>query len=467
MNAGDQKSNYIYESNSDFLLLVLEACTAVYAFMWMYREVKEHARDPDLSTKENQFDDFVTETNKLIKCFCCISDRTMFTRPFSVMVAMSVLLALLLRLICAVSYDTTLVVAHRHVSALSLFMAITLLYRNLSVLDYTGALVVVVADVIVKHILRFLIVFGVALLGFASVLHLLLHDSEEFALIDMQNGFTTWPRSVSTTFNALIEGADWTPIYNSSVVALFAIVFYSVLGTVLMLNLLVAMMNTTYKRIAKRADLLVRVNQITYLFQAIPTPGIDTLVDWKQYEMQHMSRDEMAPPTDESEKTPMLQMMLQKMDSLTMKIDCLQTQINTAGLGEHSDSRRSSFRESDQQACSCVDIKGPREQPISDSALMEQGESSVHATTPSSLVSNSSRANGTGSCILSSGPAPMEAQIDKDVMLVGQEVGPDKAECDTLADKDSTSVHAHMPQQIQFIDLEKEPNIVYNSTMAN
>ena len=128
-------------------------------------------------------------------------------------------------------------------------------------LDYTGALVVVVADVIVKHILRFLIVFGVALLGFASVLHLLLHDSEEFTLIDMQNGFTTWPRSVSTTFNALIEGADWTPIYNSSVVALFAIVFYSVLGTVLMLNLLVAMMNTTYKRIAKRADLLVRVNE--------------------------------------------------------------------------------------------------------------------------------------------------------------------------------------------------------------
>ena len=148
---------------------------------------------------------------------------------------------------------------------------------------------------IVKHILRFLIVFGVALLGFASVLHLLLHDSEEFTLIDMHNGFTTWPRSVSTTFNALIEGADWTPIYNSSVVALFAIVFYSVLGTVLMLNLLVAMMNTTYKRIAKRADLLVRVNQITYLFQAIPTPGIDTLVDWKQYEIQHMPRDEMAP----------------------------------------------------------------------------------------------------------------------------------------------------------------------------
>ena len=89
-----------------------------------------------------------------------------------------------------------------------------------------------------------------------------------------------------------------------------------------MLNLLVAMMNTTYKRIAKRADLLVRVNQITYLFQAIPTPGIDTLVDWKQYEILHMPRDEMAPPTDESEKTPMLQMMLQKMDSLTVKIDC-------------------------------------------------------------------------------------------------------------------------------------------------
>ena len=61
----------------------------------------------------------------------------------------------------------------------------------------------------------------------------------------------------------------------------------------------------------------------------------------------------------------------------------------------------------------------------------------------------------------------MKAQIDKDVMLVGQEVGPDKTECDTLADKDSTSVHTHMPQQIQVVDLEKEPNNVHNNTMAN
>merc|ERR1712166_727438 len=165
----------------------------------------------------------------------------------------------------------------------------------------------------------------------------------------------------------------------------------------------------------------------------------------------------------------MLQMMLQKMDSLTVKIDCLQTQINSAGLGAHCDSRRSSFRESDQRTCGCIDIKGHRDRTTSDSALMEQGEHIVHATAPSRLMPNSSRvdgssapaANRTASCKPSNRPAPMEAQVNKDVMLVGEEVGPDGNECDTLAHKDLTSAHTHMPRQaVRFIDLdhEGEPN---------
>lgn len=123
-------------------------------------------------------------------------------------------------------------------------------------------------------------------------------------------------------------------LFGSSVLALVAIVVYSVLGTVLMLNLLVAMMNATYKRIANRADLLVRVNQITYLFQAMPNSGVDTLVEWKNYEDLILPREQLGLTSSKtSEKVPMLQTLLRKMDTLTDKVDILQTRVTSFGIG--------------------------------------------------------------------------------------------------------------------------------------
>ena len=91
--------------------------------------------------------------------------------------------------------------------------------------------------------------------------------------------------------------------------------------------------------------------QITYLHQARRNlhnslgEGVDSLVDWKQYEYRHVPRDELALPVA-THKIPMLEVLLQKMETLTMKVDSLQTRVNSFGIGEqqHGSPRRSSVQ---------------------------------------------------------------------------------------------------------------------------
>ena len=42
LNAGQERQDYEYTDNGDYVLLALELCTAVICFFWMYNEVVEH-----------------------------------------------------------------------------------------------------------------------------------------------------------------------------------------------------------------------------------------------------------------------------------------------------------------------------------------------------------------------------------------------------------------------------------------
>ena len=113
------------------------------------------------------------------------------------------------------------------------------------------------------------------------------------------SGYSSWQRSVSTTFNYLIgltltltltltqilnptlnptltltltlnyliDGVDFEPIYDSQYqfLSMTLIVCYSVSGSVLLLNLLIAMMSSTYNDVSEKADLHLLVNQVGFL----------------------------------------------------------------------------------------------------------------------------------------------------------------------------------------------------------
>ncbi|EGZ28160.1 hypothetical protein PHYSODRAFT_309078 [Phytophthora sojae] len=89
-----------------------------------------------------------------------------------------------------------------------------------------------------SDILVFVIVFSVFLGGFA------------FAFFILQlEGCKSYFSALTTTFNISLGSWDWDSIYEGGLLAILLFLSFVVIGTIMLLNLLIAMMGNTYDKI--------------------------------------------------------------------------------------------------------------------------------------------------------------------------------------------------------------------------
>ena len=121
--------------------------------------------------------------------------------------------------------------------------------------------------IIIRDISRFLFIYSFVLLGFAFAMHALFQISEP-----MRESYPTGGHSLFTTFNMMIgmdeifdEDSDenYSSVGSSSVYLRVAYLFYIILSTIVLLNLLIAMMSDTYNDIKSREGTTWRVGSLS------------------------------------------------------------------------------------------------------------------------------------------------------------------------------------------------------------
>ncbi|KAG6974878.1 hypothetical protein JG687_00000105 [Phytophthora cactorum] len=121
-----------------------------------------------------------------------------------------------------------------------------------------------------SDILVFVMVFCVFLGGFA------------FAFFILQlEGCKSYFSAVTTTFNISLGSWDWDSIYEGGLLAILLFIAFVVIGTIMLLNLLVAMMGNTYDKVWEDRLLFFELER------AKATLSIQTSLDDDVYDEKH------------------------------------------------------------------------------------------------------------------------------------------------------------------------------------
>lgn len=146
----------------------------------------------------------------------------------------------------------------------------------------TGPFVVMIFRMLVGDVLRFVSIYSVFLMGFSTAFYVLWGQSGPMAYIHQLES------------NFLMMVGDFDTFYGHSslsqnrVVAIFFMIFYIVLVTILLVNLLIAMMGSTYSTISEAADkqwLLEWARIIYSLEHEMPVEQREKLKYWEEKEM--------------------------------------------------------------------------------------------------------------------------------------------------------------------------------------
>eukprot|EP00736_Rhodelphis_marinus_P000053 Rmarinus@m.15303 len=173
-----------------------------------------------------------------------------------------------LRMICIVCVGTGVVmrVAHddaeRESLALAAMCAWSYSLYLLRAVPFVGPLVIMLCQIMIRDIFPFLAIYVIFLMGSSLGYYVLFADVDTSDILDgdIANGveqFSTLPKTLATLFHLMWTWEiDYSVYDEASVpqVAKFLYVVYITFFAIIMLNILIAMMNNTYKKIEKYAD---------------------------------------------------------------------------------------------------------------------------------------------------------------------------------------------------------------------
>lgn len=184
------------------------------------------------------------------------------------MSSISMLAALSFGILTLVWFSLYITKAETQVYVLALVLIIGWLYSIYFTKGFqtVHAFSIMLKYIIVRDITRFLFIYSFVLLGFAFAMHALFQISEP-----MGESFPISLHSIFTTFNMMI-GMDeifdddtddnYSSVNSSSVYLRVTYLVYIILSTIILLNLLIAMMSDTYNDIKSREGTTWRVGSI-------------------------------------------------------------------------------------------------------------------------------------------------------------------------------------------------------------
>ncbi|CAG9465171.1 unnamed protein product [Pedinophyceae sp. YPF-701] len=157
---------------------------------------------------------------------------------------------------------------HKHVD-MWLMVAIALLAwgkmaRHFLTFQPMGPLVMMVFTMVRRDITRFMLILAMFYFGFVTAFFVVMRNSDETP------DFRTFPKTMYRMFFLMLDGvSDYLdPLTSASpYVGPFLAISYAIVGQVLLLNLLVAMMATSYEEVWERAETAYRLQVVEAILE--------------------------------------------------------------------------------------------------------------------------------------------------------------------------------------------------------
>lgn len=168
---------------------------------------------------------------------------------------MLILLMLPLRMICSLS-EKVVILENIMVIAAALTTSMHCLFF-LRALKFIGPFILMVYKIILNDIIKFLMIYSIFLLGFSQVFFIVFKSCERNSEENFENIFYNPGEGLLRMF--IMSIGEFTSVYKNlhmckgimGIIGKVLFVIYELLVTVMLLNLLIAMMTRTYERIAE------------------------------------------------------------------------------------------------------------------------------------------------------------------------------------------------------------------------
>ncbi|XP_029436598.1 transient receptor potential cation channel subfamily V member 6-like [Rhinatrema bivittatum] len=124
-----------------------------------------------------------------------------------------------------------------------------------------GPLSIMIQKMIFRDIMRYCLFMAVVILAFAGAFYIIFQTQNP----SQQGKYFSYPMSLFTTFELFLKDINAPANYSVDLPFIFSIVYsaYAIMVTLLMLNLLIAMMRDTHSQVAHERDMLWRAQVVT------------------------------------------------------------------------------------------------------------------------------------------------------------------------------------------------------------
>ncbi|CAG9462811.1 unnamed protein product [Pedinophyceae sp. YPF-701] len=153
-----------------------------------------------------------------------------------------------------------------------------------------GPLVVMVFLMLRKDLSRFAAILAMFFIGFSVAFFVLLRDSPD------TEDFDTFPKAMLYSFFMILDGiADYVPAMTaaSPYVGPFLAIAYALMGQVLLLNLLIAMMATSYSEVWDQAEVSWRLQVIEAIMHVSKRRRGGVKTDFEKFEVRYLPTTEL------------------------------------------------------------------------------------------------------------------------------------------------------------------------------
>lgn len=145
-------------------------------------------------------------------------------------------------------------------AVLSIISVVGWVYMLFFLLGYqqTGPIVVMMQKMFVQDVMLFVIIYGVFLLGFAQAFYIELGET----------GWGAFLNRIQSCFSTMLGDINFDEYKEAQhpILSTFLITFYIVVISVMLLNLLIAMMGDTYSKICEDARMIWQLERARILF---------------------------------------------------------------------------------------------------------------------------------------------------------------------------------------------------------